>query len=184
MIVININIGNILQFLKSISTLILTVTGIITCVVSVITLHRNRIAKEESSVAQIEIFPIKILGDPIPKLRIQNFGKSSGEIISVSLDCQLPVDKMIINPFEYYVGMVLASNQSFTTVFAINDLNLDKVPIKEFNVYMKIKSLGKIQSRKCHINYNFLDGYIETQATPEDYVSALNNINQSIQGLQ
>lgn len=45
MIVININIGNILQFLKSISTLILTVTGIITCVVSVITLHRNRIVK-------------------------------------------------------------------------------------------------------------------------------------------
>ena len=81
MVVININIGNILQFLKNISTLVLTVTGIITCVVSVITLHRNRIVKEESSVAQIEIFPIKILGDPVPKLRIQNFGKSSDKIL-------------------------------------------------------------------------------------------------------
>lgn len=184
MIVININIGNILQFLKSISTLILTVTGIITCVVSVITLHRNRIVKEESSVAQIEIFPIKITGDPIPKIRIQNFGKSSGEIVSIFLDHELPVDKMIVNPFEYYIGATLASGQSFTTVFAIDDQDLDKVPLKKFNVLLKVKSLGKVYTKTCHINYNILDGYLETKSTPKDPVKALNNINQSIQGLQ
>lgn len=87
MIVININIGNILQFLKSISTLILTVTGIITCVVSVITLHRNRIVKEESSVAQIEIFPIKILGDLKNTKFWKIFWRNYFCIIGLSIAC-------------------------------------------------------------------------------------------------
>lgn len=170
--------------IKTISTIILTITGTITCIVSMITLHRNKIAKEQSSMAQIEIFPIKIVGDSIPKIRIQNFGKSSGKIVSISLDHKLPTDKMIINPFEHYKGMTLASGQSFTTVFVINDSTLEKVPVEEFNVTMKIKTLGKEFEKTSHINYKFLDGGIETKTTPTDAVNALNNINQSIQGLQ
>lgn len=173
-----------LDLIKSISTILVSITGTITCIVSIITLHRNRIAREQSSMAQIEIFPIKIVGDPIPKIRVQNFGKSSGKIVSVTLGHELPTNKMVVNPFEYYNNMTLASGQSFTTVFVINDNALETIPVEEFNVTIKVKTLGKEYEKTCHVNYKFLDGCIETKQTPTDVTKALNNINQSIRGLQ
>ena len=69
-----------LDLIKSISIILVSITGTITYIVSIITLHRNRIAREHSSMAQIEIFPIKIVGDPIPKIQIQNSGNLQGKL--------------------------------------------------------------------------------------------------------
>ena len=85
------------------------------------------------------------------------------------------------NPFHYYVGLSLAPNQSFTSVFA--SPGDARPPLEEFDVEITYRTLGKTVKSKHHINYKFLDGHNETTSNPKDIIKELNNINQSIQGL-
>ena len=132
--------------------------------------------------AQIEIFPFKIYGDPIPRIKVQNFGATTGTIIDVKTVPELSTQDMYINPFEYYNGLSLAPNQSFITVFARP--NSTTVLIEEFDVEIVYKTLNKTVKSTCHINYKFIDGALDISIQPKDKIAALNNINQSIQGLQ
>lgn len=158
-------------------------TGIISIIISIITLCQNSKIIKQSNMAHIEIFPYKIYGDNIPRIKIQNFGKTAGNIISVKTIPEMPVNEMIINPFDFFKELTLAPNQSFITIFIKNDGSSD-VPINEFDIIISYKTLGKIVEATYHINYKFLDIAFETKTSSKDETSALDKINQSLQGLQ
>ena len=157
-------------------------TSVISIIISIASLRQNTKIIKESNKAQIEVFPLRIYGDSVPKIKIQNFGNTTGTITDVKTIPEILPDDMLINPFNYYKGLSLAPNQSFVTVFT--KCNCSEPPIEEFDIEIKYKTLGGIQISIFHINYNFLNGLIEAKITAQDELSALNNINQSIQGLQ
>lgn len=158
-------------------------TGIISIIISIITLCQNSKIIKESNMAQIEIFPFKIYGDAIPRIKIQNFGQTTGTIIDIKVLPAISTDDIVINPFDFYQGLSLAPNQSFITLFSKTS-SID-VPLEEFDVKIKYKTLGKTVKSTYHINYKFIiEGTFETKSTTKDINKALDNINQSIQGLQ
>lgn len=159
-------------------------TGIVSIIISIIALCQNSKIIKESNKAQIEVFPYKIYGDSVPRIKIQNFGKTIGNIIEVQTIPEMPIETMIINPFDFYTGLTLAPNQAFTTVFIKKNMSDPEVPIEEFDVKIKYKTLGKTIKSTYHINYRFLDGAFETKSSSKNEISALDKINQSIQGLQ
>ena len=114
------------------------ITGITSIVISVIALRQNSKIVKESNKAQIEIYPYKVYGDMFPRIKIQNFGKTTGTIIDVKTDPEIPTDNIIVNPFEFYRDLSLAPNQSFTTIFCkMNDGDPNsnpEVPIELFDV--------------------------------------------------
>ena len=171
-------ISDIIQVAGIIVALIL---GVISIIISVVSLRQNANIIKESNKAQIEIFPFKIYGDIIPRIKIQNFGASTGIISDVKTVPEMPTENIIVNPFEFYKGLSLAPNQSFTTVFCKEDMA--NVPIGEFDIILTYNTLGDKVESKFHINYKFLDGSIETNSSSKDPSKALDKINQSIQGL-
>lgn len=94
----------------------------------------------------------------------------------------IPTDDIVINPFDFYKGLSLAPNQSFVTIFS--KTSSSNVPLDEFNVKIKYKTLGKTVKSTYHINYKLIEGAFETKSSTRDVNKALDNINQSIQGLQ
>lgn len=169
------------DFIQIASIMIALILGVISIIISVTALKQNTKIIKESNKAQIEIFPFKIYGSVIPRIKIQNFGASTGIIIDVKTIPEMLTENMIVNPFEFYKGLSLAPNQSFTTVFSKEDMA--NVPIEEFDVILKYNTLGDNVESKFHINYKFLDGTMETSSTSKDPSKALDKINQSIQGL-
>lgn len=159
-------------------------TGIASIIISVISLRQNSKIVKESNKAQIEIFPYKVYGDIYPKIRIQNFGTTTGTIINVKTIPEMPIEHMILNPFEFYKDLSLAPNQSFTTTFCKKNSNEAEVPIEIFDVEITYKTLNDTVKSTFHINYNFLNAYTETISDSKTTESALDKINQSIQGLQ
>lgn len=172
-------ISDIIQIASIVVALIL---GVISIIISVAALKQNTKIIKESNKAQIEIFPFKIYGNVVPRIKIQNFGASTGIITNVKTIPEMPTKNIIVNPFEFYKGLSLAPNQSFTTVFSEQD-DMANVPIEEFDVILTYTTLGDKVESKFHINYKFLDGSIETSSTSKDPSKALDKINQSIQGL-
>lgn len=171
-------ISDIIQIVGIIAALFV---GIASIIISVITLRQNAKVIKESNKAQIEIFPFKIYGDIVPRIKIQNFGASTGIITDVKTIPEMPTNNIIINPFEFYKGLSLAPSQSFTTVFSKEDMA--NVPVEEFDVILTYNTLGDRVESKFHINYKFLDGSFETNSSSKDPSKALDKINQSIQGL-
>lgn len=170
------------DIIQIVGIIVAIITGIISIIISVISLRQNSKIVKESNKAQIEIFPYKVYGDIFPKIRIQNFGMTTGTIIDVKTIPEMSVDQMILNPFEFYKDLSLAPNQSFTTTFCKKDS--DDVPIEVFDVVITYKTLNDIVKSTFHINYKFIHGYTETRSTSKTPESALDKINQSIQGLQ
>ena len=170
------------DIIQIIGIIVALLTGIISIIISIITLCHNSKIVKQSKMAQIEIFPLKIYGDIFPRIKIQNFGMSTGTIIDVKTIPNIPTQNIVINPFELYKGLSLAPNQSFVTVFSKKDDS--DVPIIEFDVIITYKTLNKIVKSTIHINYKFLEGAFDAKISAKDVNSALNNINQSIQGLQ
>ena len=172
------------DIIQLIGIMVAIITGIASIIISVITLRQNSKIVKESNKAQIEIFPYKVYGDVFPKIRIQNFGLTTGKIIDVKTIPDMPVEHMVINPFEFYKDLSLAPNQSFTTTFCKRNSNEAVVPIEIFDIEITYKTLNETVKSTFHINYKFLHAYIETKSSSKNTESALDKINQSIQGLQ
>lgn len=172
------------DIIQLIGIMVAIITGIASIIISVITLRQNSKIVKEGNKAQIEVFPYKVYGDMFPKIRIQNFGQTTGIIIDVKTIPEMPVEQMVINPFEFYKDLSLAPNQSFTTTFCKNNSTKAEVPIETFDVILTYKTLNTTVRSTFHINYKFLHGYTETQSSSRTTESALDKINQSIQGLQ
>lgn len=172
------------DIIQIIGIMVAIITGISSIVISVITLRQNSKIVKESNKAQIEIFPYKVYGDMFPRIRIQNFGLTTGTILDIKTIPEMPIDHMVINPFEFYKDLSLAPNQSFTTIFCKKDSNEAEVPIEKFDIVITYKTLNDIVKSTFHINYKFLDGYMESKSQSRTTESALDKINQSIQGLQ
>lgn len=172
------------DIIQIIGIIVALITGIISIIISIITLCQNSKIVKESNKAQIEIFPFKIYGDIVPRIKVQNFGQTTGTIIEVQTIPEMPVNNMVVNPFEFYKDLSLAPNQSFTTVFCKNDSNNPNVPMESFDVILTYKTLNDIVKSTFHINYKFLHGYTETKSSSKTTEGALDKINQSIQGLQ
>lgn len=173
----NLTTSDIIQLISICVALIL---GLVSIIISIAALIQNSKVIKQSNMAQIEIFPLKIYNNIVPRIKIQNFGKTTGTITNVKVTPDIP-DNIETSPFEYYVGLSLAPNQSFTSVFA-RPVDAEP-PLTEFDVEITYKTLGKTVKTKHHINYKFLDGCYETTSTPKDINRELCNINQSIQGL-
>lgn len=172
------------DIIQLISIMVAIITGIASIIISVISLCQNSKIVKESNKAQIEVFPYKVYGDIFPKIRIQNFGMTTGTIIDVKTVPEMPVEQMIINPFEFYENLSLAPNQSFTTIFCKKDANKPNIPIEKFDVTLTYITLKETVKSTYHINYKFLEGCLEGKPTSGTTESALDKINQSIQGLQ
>lgn len=172
------------DLIQLIGIMVAIITGITSISISIITLRQNSKIVKESNKAQIEIFPFKVYGDIYPKIKIQNFGQTTGVIIDVKTIPEMPIEQMVINPFEFYKDLSLAPNQSFTTTFCKSNSNKAEVPIEVFNVEITYKTLNKTVKSTFHINYKFLHGYTETHMPSKTVESSLDKINQSIQGLQ
>lgn len=172
------------DIIQLIGIMVAIITGIASIIISIITLRQNSKIVKESNKAQIEIFPFKIYGDIYPRIKVQNFGMTTGTILEIETIPEMPIDHMIINPFEFYKNLSLAPNQSFTTIFCRNDSSEAEVPIEKFDIVITYKTLNDIVKSTFHINYKFLDGYMESKSSSKNTESALDKINQSIQGLQ
>lgn len=172
------------DIIQLIGIIVAIITSIASIVISVITLRQNSKIVKESNKAQIEIFPYKVYGDIFPKIRIQNFGLTTGTIIDIKTIPEMPVEQMVINPFEFYKDLSLAPGQSFTTIFCQKNVSEPDVPIEKFNVILTYKTLNEIVKTTYYINYKFLNGCLEGRPTSKTTESALDKINQSIQGLQ
>lgn len=172
------------DIIQLIGIIVAIITGIASIIISVITLRQNLKIVREGNKAQIEVFPYKVYGDIYPKIRIQNFGMTTGTIIDIQTIPEMPVEHMLINPFEFYKDLSLAPNQSFTTTFCKNVSNEPDVPLEVFDVILTYRTLNETVQSKFHINYNFLRGYTETKMPSKTTEGALDKINQSIQGLQ
>lgn len=170
------------DIIQVISICVALFTSIASIIISIIALCQNSKVIKESNMAQIEIFPFKVYGDIIPKIKIQNFGHTTGTIIDIEISPDIPTNDIIINPFDFYKGLSLAPNQSFVTTFS--KTSSSNVPLEEFDVKIKYKTLGKKVKSTYHINYKFIEGTFETKSSTKDVNKALDNINQSIQGLQ
>lgn len=171
------------DIIQIIGILVALLTGIISIIISIIALCQNSKTIKESNMAQIEVFPLKIYGDTVPRIKVQNFGKTTGTIIDVNTSPKIPdTNNIVTNPFEFYKGLSLASGQSFTTIFS--KCSSPEVPLDEFDVEITYTTINKTIKNKYHINYKFIDGYYETKSKSTDSTSALDKINQSIQGLQ
>lgn len=170
------------DIIQIIGIVIALLTGIVSIIISIITLKQNSKIIKESNKAHIEIFPYKIYGDIVPRIKIQNFGQTSGTIISVKVIPEIPNENIIINPFNFYEGLTLAPNQSFIAIFSKQ--NSPDVPIEEFDIEITYKTLDEEITSKHHINYKFLDGYMETKSSSKDINTAIDKLTQSIQGLQ
>lgn len=172
------------DIIQLIGIMVAIITGIASIVISIATLRQNSKIVKESNKAQIEIFPFKIYGDVYPRIKVQNFGMTTGTILNVKTIPEMPINHMIINPFEFYKDLSLAPNQSFTAIFCKNDSSEPEVPIEKFDVVITYKTLNDTVKSAFHINYKFLDGYTESKSLSKTAESALDKINQSIQGLQ
>ena len=107
------------DIIQIIGILVALLTGIISIIISIIALCQNSKTIKESNMAQIEVFPLKIYGDTVPRIKVQNFGKTTGTIIDVNTSPKIPdTNNIVTNPFEFYKGLSLASGQSFTTIFS------------------------------------------------------------------
>lgn len=168
------------DIIQLIGIMVAIITGIASIIISVITLRQNSKIVKESNKAQIEIFPFKVYSDIYPKIRIQNFGMTTGRIIDIKTIPEMSVEHMIINPFEFYKDLSLAPNQSFTTTFCKSNSNETDVPIEVFDVEITYKTLNETVKSTFHINYKFLHCYTETMSTSKTTESALDKINQSI----
>lgn len=172
------------DIIQMIGIMVAIVTGIASIIISVISLRQNSKIVKESNKAQIEIFPYKVYGDIYPKIRIQNFGMTTGTIIDIKTIPEMPVEHMVLNPFEFYKDLSLAPNQSFTTTFCKKNSNEAEVPVEVFDVEITYKTLNDTVKSNFHINYKFLHGYTETISSSKTTENALDRINQSIQELQ
>lgn len=169
------------DYIQLFSVFVALALGVISIIISIVTLRKNSKIIEDSKRAQIEIFPIKIAGDSYPKIRIQNFGATSGTIIDIKTNPVMPTTNILKNPFEYYNDLTLAPQQSFTTVFSNDNA---EPPIKQFSVTITYKTLGKTITTIHPINYNFTDGILESRNNSNTPISALDKINQSIRELR
>lgn len=172
------------DIIQLIGIMVAMITGIASIIISVITLRQNSKIVKESNKAQIEVFPFKIYGDMFPQIRIQNFGTTTGTIIDVKTIPEMPIENIFLNPFDFYKDLSLAPNQSFTTIFCKNNSSDPEVPIESFDVTLTYKTLNETVKSTFHINYKFLDGYLESRSSSKTTERALDKINQSIQGLQ
>lgn len=171
------------DIIQIIGIMVALFTGIVSIIISIISICLNTKIIKKSNQAQIEVFPYKTYGDIVPRIKIQNFGKTTGTIINVETIPEMPIESMVINPFDFYTGLTLAPNQSFTTVF-VQKNNFDaEVPIEEFDINIEYETLGKTIKSTHHINYKFLNAAFETKTSSNNETSALDKINQSIQGL-
>lgn len=168
------------DMIQLVSICVAIILGLISMIISIAALIQNSRVIKQSNMAQIEIFPFKIYGNFVPRIRIQNFGKTTGIITNIEVTPNIP-ENTPTNPFPYYIGLSLAPNQSFTSVFA--SPGNAKPPLEEFDVEITYKTLGETIKSKHHINYNFLKGHNETTSNPKDANKELHEINQSIQGL-
>lgn len=80
------------------------VSIIISIIISIIALCQNSKVIKESNMAQIEIFPFKVYGDIVPKIKIQNFGRTTGTIIDIEISPAIPTNDIVINPFDFIRG--------------------------------------------------------------------------------
>lgn len=168
--------------IQLISISVALIIGVISIVISVIALWQNTLINKKSSMAQIEIFPVKLYNDIVPRIRIQNFGKTTGKIIYVKTIPEMPSD-ILINPFDFYEDLSLAANQHFTTLFVKESSEIPEIPIEVFDVKIKYKTLGKTVKSTYHINFKFINGILKTEPNPKDLKTAMVRICQSIQGL-
>lgn len=177
-----IQVMSISDLIQIIGILIALFTGIASIIISTIALRQNARIVKESAKAQIVVFPFKFYGDMFPRIRIQNFGNTSGTITNIQTIPELPKENICVNPFEGYQNMTIAPNQSFTTIFCKE--NEPEVPLEEFDVIITYVTLGETIKETQHINYNFINVTLESSSNPKDIPTALQKINQSIQGLQ
>lgn len=156
--------------------------SIVFIIISIVSIHQNSKIIKEANMAQIEIFPFRMYGEPIDRITIKNFGNTTGIILDISLTPTNALNEMLINPFEYYKNMSLAPSQSFTAILQ----NKTKDEIDPFDITIKYKTLNKIKTSSFHIDYNFTNGLLETSPSPssDKLINALNKITQSIQVLQ
>ena len=170
------------DIIQIIGIIVALTTGIISIIISVVSLRHNSKIIKESNMAQIEVFPFKFYGDPVPRIKIQNFGNTSATIMEIQINPPIPKDDIINNPFDYFSDLSIAPGQSYTNVFC--KLSMESVPLEKFDVAITYRTMGKVIKKICHINYKFIEGQIETENNGIDPVKILNKINQSIQGLQ
>lgn len=124
------------------------------------------------------MFPYNIYGDNIPRIRMQNFGKSLGQI------CEISAPDKAMTILSRFSNCTLAPGQSITTLFIDLDTGIIAPIIKEFDIQIQYQTLGETVKNVQHINYDFLYGTFENRKNEKDMTKILNNIHQSIQGLE
>lgn len=168
------------DIIQLISICVALLLGLISIIISVVSLKQNSRIIKESNMAQIEVFPFKVYGDIVPRIRIQNFGKTTATITDIVVTPDIP-NNAISNPFECFKGLSIAPNQSYIMLFAC--IGNPIPPLEEFDIKITYQTLNEIVVSNQHINYKYLHSYNETSTDIKDTSRVLNKINQSIQGL-
>lgn len=84
-------------------------TGIVSIIISIIALCQNSKIIKESNMAQIEIFPFKVYGDIVPRIKIQNFGHTTGTVVDIEVLPTIPTNDIVVNPFDFYKKLIIST---------------------------------------------------------------------------
>ena len=170
------------DIIQLIGILVALLVGTISIIISVVTLRQNSRIVKESNKAQIDIFPISMGDDMVPSIRIQNFGKSPARIINITTDNDEinSSECLTINPFPLYINCIIATKQTYQSVFCCDNGDLD-VPYDKFSVTITYETLGDIVCTTHFINFDFLEAKTRLYPTnSRDGIEILNKINKNI----
>ncbi|WP_238899438.1 hypothetical protein [Clostridium sp. YIM B02500] len=153
--------------------------SIVSVLIALATLRQNARVIEEANKADIMFYITKDRSVSSHSLIIKNFGKSSGEIISLELNPPLKYEKSELNASKKtiteYKNIFLAPNQFIKSSFYFRNY-----PDKVFNVNITYKSLGKLYTNSYTIDLNFYDGVLTSATSIKGETDALVAIRNSI----
>lgn len=170
------------ELLSIIFDFITSLTSIIVVIFTYKNLKELKVARFEESRAYITFYIDKFKNDIFSTLIIKNFGKSSGKLISITLNPPLDWSKtktdINLKPLTECKNIYLAPNQSVKSLFDFRDQS-----IKVFEVSITYETLGKTFTDNYQIDLSYRANVITSTPRIEDKLDALKSIHESIDKL-
>lgn len=166
------------SLLQIIAILASTLTSIISIIISVISVRKNAKANIEAKRAYVVFYIEKYRTNFCHTIILKNFGKTSANIIEISINPNLDYSDMGINnltPFWNNKNIYLAPYQSIQSLF-----NFKKCPNKIFDVKIKYETLGKTYTDTFNIDLSYSESVLTSNPQIKSSEDALIKINESI----
>ena len=166
------------MILQVVAILASTVTSIVSIIISVISVRKTTKANIEAKRAYVVFYIEKYRTNFCHTIILKNFGKTSANIIEISINPKLDYSDMGINnltPFWNNKNIYIAPYQSIQSLF-----DFRKCPNKKFDVKIKYETLGKTYTDTFNIDLSYSKSVMTSNPRINSVQDALTKINESI----